>query len=227
MIATVVQNNITMSILTENISALPEPNVHWKDFCDTVVRLGKSTSYSEPLGLADIYQKPYVGNTFCDFTQPAPIFDELTLANLFIERLWAESLARLKNVQLMAKDSTNTSSPPSHDTIGAKAKRNANSNHQPSGKKQGAQRGHNGRWRKQVSYLIHKRHTITEFQRYQTACDDCGKVCKAQFPKGTPQGAFDACVHGVISTFSGRYNMSKRNIKDCLADIFGLTISTG
>ena len=38
-----------MMNFSESLSALPETNVHWKDFCDTVVRLGESTSYRKAI----------------------------------------------------------------------------------------------------------------------------------------------------------------------------------
>jgi len=81
--------------------------------------------------------------------------------------------------------------------------------------------------RKQVSYLIEKRHVLKEFQVYKAYCSDCQKYVKGKLPKGTPKGAFGACVHGVVGLLTGRYGMSKRNAKECVDDLLGLPISTG
>ena len=234
----------------------------WQAFCATVVKLGESTSSLASSQRAVIYEQNHYGHTFFDFTQPPPVFTNLMDANDFIKRLWVECVVRLKNIQLQAKDSTNSSIPPSHDSISTKVERNANSKHVASGKKQGGQPGHKGHWRsllpieevdtivacyapeyckdcttllpkgdvfsrKQVSYLNEKRLTVTEFQRYQIDCPACGKAHKGKLPKGTPRGAFGECVHAVITLFTGRYHMTKRNVVECLHDLFGLKISTG
>lgn len=124
----------------------------WADFCQTVKRLGAGLRYTRTFEIAPVYAAKHPGQSPFDFTVDPPHYDNLDDANDFIARLWSFIAQRLGNLQslhaLSGKNSSNSSRPPSTDTLADKVKRNKNSRHQPSGKKQGAQPGHQGHFRK-------------------------------------------------------------------------------
>ena len=160
------------------------------------------------------------------------------------------------------KDSTNSSKPPSSDSLAAKIERyrENHNNYVPTGKKQGAQTGHKGYGRdlvsdvtkvitcpvpdgcghcgglfvgheisrrKQVSYLKDKQLTVTEFQVMKARCQACRRICRGELPPGTPKGAFGSCILSIITMLTGRYRLSKHQVKACLHDLFGLKVSVG
>ena len=81
--------------------------------------------------------------------------------------------------------------------------------------------------RKQVFYLEKKQLTTKEFQIMRARCQACGAVNQGELPLGTPKGSFGSCVLSVIAMLTGRYRLSKRQVKSCLYDLFGLKISVG
>jgi len=249
-----------MAALTTN-TATP---LDWHDFLSTAKRLLPQVSADRTT--IEEYKPNLAGETAFDFTKPTPKYDNLDDANECIDRLWHEGEKRVARLQAVMEkanqDSTNSSLPGSQDSIATKAERAKNSNHTPSGKKQGAQPGHKASWRKliptedvdevvvcpvptccrkcdaalpeaeiarrkQVSYFRDKRHHIVEYQLQGAKCTDCGKAHKGKLPKGTPRGAFGACMLGLVALITGRYRMSKRDTKGCLNDVLGVDISIG
>lgn len=89
-------------------------------------------------------------NTNFNFTHTAPQFHYVEDANECIQRLWSICTQLTDRQQLMRdrieQNSSNSSRPPSSDTIAAKVNRyRANhQNYKPTGRKQGAQLGHTG-----------------------------------------------------------------------------------
>lgn len=81
--------------------------------------------------------------------------------------------------------------------------------------------------RKQVAYLKDKRLVIKEFQCIKASCVECRRVCRGALPPGTPKGAFGSCVLSIIAMLTGRYRLSKRQVKACLYDLFNLELSVG
>lgn len=88
-----------------------------------------------------------------DFNQDAPQFHHLEDANECIQRLWSICAELSDQQQLIRdrieKDSSNSSMPPSSDSIAAKVDR-YNTNYRSyvlTGRKQGAPRGHRGHGR--------------------------------------------------------------------------------
>lgn len=214
------------------------------------------------LGETDVSQQDL------DFNHSAPQFHHLDDANEFIQRLWSVCANLSDQQQLIRdrieKDSSNSSRPPSSDSIATKVDR-YNTNHEhyiPTGKKQGAQIGHKGHGRhlkpsaevdeviicpvpehcpacqskliehqvsrrKQVAYLKDKFLLIKEFQILQARCCACHRLCYGELPPETPKGSLGSCVLSIISMLTGRYRLSKRQVKACLYDLFGLKLSVG
>lgn len=68
---------------------------------------------------------------------------------------------------------------------------------------------------------------IKEFQVIQARCNVCRRVCYGELPPETPKGSLGSCVLSIISMLTGRYRLSKRQVKACLYDLFGLKLSVG
>lgn len=237
----------------------------WSALMDAIRCVGKDIAvYEHSVASA----KEFFSRSDFDFNESPPQFRHVDDANECIQRLWSVCSRLTDQQQLIRdrieKDSTNSSRPPSTDSIAAKADR-YRANHQkhiPTGRQQGAQPGHKGSGRhlkptstvddvivcsapehceqcqitlvdqkiarrKQVSYLKSKYLTVTEFQVMKARCKSCRRIYCGELPVGTPKGAFGSCVLSVIAMLTGRYRLSKRQVKACLYDLFGLKISVG
>lgn len=68
---------------------------------------------------------------------------------------------------------------------------------------------------------------VDEYRLHRLACPDCGETTCGTLPPGVPSGRFGPYLQAVLAMFSGAYRLSKRQIEQLSADLFGLTISTG
>lgn len=59
------------------------------------------------------------------------------------------------------------------------------------------------------------------------ACPGCGQTTCGILPVGVPSGGFGPYLQAVLTVFAGAYRLSKRQIQQLSADLFGLAISTG
>ena len=59
------------------------------------------------------------------------------------------------------------------------------------------------------------------------ACPGCGQTTCGILPVGVPSGGFGPYLQAVRTVFAGAYRLSKRQIQQLSADLFGLAISTG
>ena len=59
------------------------------------------------------------------------------------------------------------------------------------------------------------------------SCPGCGATTCGTLPEGVPAGHFSPYTQAVLATLAGAYRLSKRQIQQLTADLFGLTISTG
>ena len=81
--------------------------------------------------------------------------------------------------------------------------------------------------RHQVSEIPELRAEVTEFRLHSQVCTPCGWATTAELPDGVPTGAFGPRLQGILATLSGYYRLSKRSVREALADLFGVPISTG
>jgi len=67
---------------------------------------------------------------------------------------------------------------------------------------------------------------VTEFQLHGVRCA-CGRVTRAELPRGVPASTFGPRVHAIAALLSGRFRRSCRETRDAFAELFGLVLSLG
>ncbi len=83
------------------------------------------------------------------------------------------------------------------------------------------------RRRKQVIDIIKGSVFVTEYQLLGGQCHQCNKRYCASLPDDVPKGFFSDTVHAKIALLTGKYHLSKSEVKSLLKDFFKLDISTG
>jgi transposase len=68
---------------------------------------------------------------------------------------------------------------------------------------------------------------VDQFLLHRLTCSHCGATTCGTLPEGVPTGSFSPYTQAVLATLAGAYRLSKRQIQQLAADLFGLTISTG
>jgi transposase len=68
---------------------------------------------------------------------------------------------------------------------------------------------------------------VDQFRLHRLTCSHCGATTCGTLPEGVPTGRFSPYTQAVLATLAGAYRLSKRQIQQLAADLFGLTISTG
>ena len=68
---------------------------------------------------------------------------------------------------------------------------------------------------------------VDQFLLHRLTCSRCGATTCGTLPEGVPTGSFSPYTQAVLATLAGAYRLSKRQIQQLAADLFGLTISTG
>jgi transposase len=81
--------------------------------------------------------------------------------------------------------------------------------------------------RRQVAEIPPIRPHVTEYRRHTLTCRCCGTRTTGEPPPGTPAGAFGPRLSAMVGLLSGVYRLGKRPVRQLLADLFGLSISTG
>jgi transposase len=81
--------------------------------------------------------------------------------------------------------------------------------------------------RHQVAELPEIRPDVIEYRLHRLVCHRCGIATRGGLPAGVPRGAFGARLQAVVGLLGGAYRLSKRQIRAILADLLGLTASTG
>jgi transposase len=81
--------------------------------------------------------------------------------------------------------------------------------------------------RRQVAEVPPTRPHITEYRLHRLTCRRCGGRTTGAPPPGTPAGAFGPRLSALVGLLSGVYRLGKRPVRQLLADLFGLSISTG
>jgi transposase len=81
--------------------------------------------------------------------------------------------------------------------------------------------------RRQVAEVPPIQPHVTEYRLHTLACRRCGGRTTGGPPPGAPAGAFGPRLSALVGLLSGVYRLGKRPVRHLLADLFGLSISTG
>jgi transposase len=82
-------------------------------------------------------------------------------------------------------------------------------------------------FRRQVAEIPPIRPHVTEYRQHTLTCQRCGRRTTGVTPPEAPAGAFGPRLSAMVGLLSGVYRLGKRPVRQLLADLFGLTISTG
>ena len=81
--------------------------------------------------------------------------------------------------------------------------------------------------RHQVAELPEARPDVVESRLHRLTCPRCGVATRGGLPAGVPRGAFGPRLRATFALLAGAYRLSKRQIRAVLADLPGLSVSTG
>ena len=82
-------------------------------------------------------------------------------------------------------------------------------------------------WRHQVVELLPLAVRVTEYQMTVRRCAACGKRTRAELPPGVPRRPFGARLTAVVALLSGRYRLSRREVRQLLRDLWEVKLSLG
>jgi transposase len=82
-------------------------------------------------------------------------------------------------------------------------------------------------WRHQVVELLPLAVRVTEYQMGMRRCPGCGKRTRADLPAGVPRRPFGPRLTAVIALLSGRYRLSRREVRQLLRDLWQVRVSLG
>ena len=68
---------------------------------------------------------------------------------------------------------------------------------------------------------------VTEYQRFDATCPNCGHTTHPDLPSGVPSGSFGPRIQAIVGFFSGAGHLSKRLVKTMMKDLFGLDMCLG
>jgi transposase len=68
---------------------------------------------------------------------------------------------------------------------------------------------------------------VTEYQMAVRRCPACGKRTRANLPTGVPRRPFGVRLTAVIALLSGRYRLSRREVRQLLKDLWRIRVSLG
>jgi transposase len=88
-------------------------------------------------------------------------------------------------------------------------------------------RGHGRVWRHQVVELLPLAVRVTEYQMAVRRCAACRKRTRASLPPGVPRRPFGLRLTAVIALLSGRYRLSRREVRQLLQDLWAVRVSLG
>src|SRR3954466_9943543 len=80
-------------------------------------------------------------------------------------------------------------------------------------------------WRHQVVELLPLAVRVTEYQMVARRCSTCGKRTRADLPAGGPRRPFGARPAAGIALLSGRYRLSRREVRQLLWDLWQVCVS--
>jgi len=82
-------------------------------------------------------------------------------------------------------------------------------------------------WRHQVVELLPLAVRVTEYQMAVRRCPACGKRTRADLPDGVPRRPFGPRLTAVIALLTGRYRLSRREVRQLLQDLWQVRVSLG
>src|SRR3954462_12208037 len=82
-------------------------------------------------------------------------------------------------------------------------------------------------WRHQVVELLPLAVRVTEYQMAVRRCVACGERTRAALPAGVPRRPFGARLTAVVALLSGRYRLSRREVRQLLQDLWAVRVSLG
>jgi transposase len=82
-------------------------------------------------------------------------------------------------------------------------------------------------WRHQVVELLLLAVRVTEYQMAVRRCAACGRRTRAQLPPGVPWRPFGPRLTAVVTLLSGRYRLSRREVRQVLQDLWQVRVSLG
>ncbi len=82
-------------------------------------------------------------------------------------------------------------------------------------------------WRHQVVELLPLAVRVTEYQMLVRHCPECRKRTRADLPVGVPRRPFGARLTAVVALLSGRYRLSRREVRQLLQDLWAVRVSLG
>jgi transposase len=82
-------------------------------------------------------------------------------------------------------------------------------------------------WRHQVVELLPLAVRVTEYQMAVRRCAACGRRTRASLPPGVPRRPFGARLTAVVALLSGRYRLSRREVRQLLQDLWAVRVSLG
>jgi transposase len=77
-------------------------------------------------------------------------------------------------------------------------------------------------WRHQVVELLPLAVRVTEYQMSVRRCLACGKRTRADLPAGVPRRPFGSRLTAVVALLSGRYRLSRREVRQLLHDLWAV-----
>jgi transposase len=82
-------------------------------------------------------------------------------------------------------------------------------------------------WRHQVVELLPLAVRVTEYQMAVRRRAVCEKRTRADLPPGVPRRPFGARLTAVVALLSGRYRLSRREVRQLLQDLWAIRLSLG
>src|SRR5215207_5307634 len=82
-------------------------------------------------------------------------------------------------------------------------------------------------WRHQVVELLPLAVRVTEYQMAVRRCAHCGTRTRAALPAGVPRRPFGPRLTAVVALLSGRYRLSRREVRQLMQDLWEVRLSLG
>ena len=68
---------------------------------------------------------------------------------------------------------------------------------------------------------------VKQYQLWRKRCPKCGGFSRGQMPPGSPKGAFGPRIQARVALLSGRYRLTRREVRAVTKDLFNIEISLG
>jgi transposase len=81
--------------------------------------------------------------------------------------------------------------------------------------------------RHQVVEVPPVRPDVTDYWLHSLVCPHCGEASRAELPAGVPRRGFGPRLTAMIALCTGKFRMSKRKVRELLADFLGVELSLG